>query len=99
MTSKTAAAKLHIEKLVDTLNPTPESRAAILAVATHAYVMGVSHTIVDTHAAITEQAAVARELAEPYGIQFTVDKAPNTSAGTGDPESSLQGLSDRKPYR
>jgi hypothetical protein len=81
MNAKTAAAKLHIEKLVDAINPTPDAREAIVAVATHAYIMGLSHTVVDFHATSEAAAAVARELAAPLGIQFGVLKQANTPAG------------------
>jgi hypothetical protein len=99
MSAKTEAAKLKIEKLVDAINPPPEAREAILAVATHAYVMGLSDTVVDCHAAIELAAKTARELAEPFGIQFAQTPVQNTSEGVLSPESSLQGLSDRRPYR
>lgn len=68
-----------MEKLVDSVGIPMEIRPTILALVTHAFIMGVSESVVQQQATIETLAKLARDLAAPIGIQI---KGPATpSAG------------------
>lgn len=76
MSLKAEAAQTKLNNLVDSIGVPAESRQAVLALVTHAYIMGLSEAVVQQWTTLDVQAALARELAAPLGIKIEGPKQP-----------------------